>query len=195
MVEAFPLHWPFGYKRTQYRKASLFKQAQLDKIQILLRLELDRMKAKNIVISSNIPLRRDGGLYSEYLAKKIDDPGIAVYFKHKEQDIVICCDQYEYPWENMYALARGIEALRSMGRWGVSEFMERAFTGFKALPEKIETQSWYEILGVDKLSNAVQIKEAYKRMAQVHHPDVGGSVEMFNRINTAYQQGLKNLSS
>lgn len=193
MIEAFPLHWPFGYKRTKFRKQSIFKQSQLDKIQILLRAELGRMSATNVIISSNIPLRRDGGLYSEYLAKKMEEPGIAVYFKHKEQDVVICCDQYEYPWENMYALAKGIEALRSMNRWGVSEFMERAFTGFKALPERAE-QAWYDVLGIERMANASQIKDAYRKMVQVHHPDAGGTTEMFNRINSAYQQGLKSLT-
>lgn len=192
MIEAFPLHWPTGYKRTSGRKQSIFKQTMLDKIQMLLRAELDRMKAKNVIISSNIPLRRDGGLYSEYLAKKMEDPGIAVYFKYKDQDVVICCDQYEYPWENMYALANGIKAIRGMDRWGVSEFIERAFTGFKALPESIERE-WYSVLGVEKTANAMQVKDAYRKMAQIHHPDAGGSSEMFNSINKAYQQALKSI--
>jgi hypothetical protein len=192
MAESFPLDWPLGYKKTSNRKRSAFREKTLGGVQNLLRAELNRLGARSMIVSSNLPLRKDGNIYSEYLSKKIDEPGIAVYFKYRQQDVVICCDQYEYPWENMYALAKGIEAIRSMERWGVSEFMERAFTGFKALPEKIE-QAWYDVLGIDRISNAVQIKEAYRRMAQIHHPDVGGSVEMFNKINSAYQQALKSL--
>src|SRR5262245_7885363 len=108
MAESFPLDWPLGYIRTRTRTRSKFKPTSLDKIQILLRKELNLLKAKKVIVSSNIPLRRDGSVYAEYLAKKIEDPGMAVYFIHDDQPVVVCCDKYELPWENMYALAKGI---------------------------------------------------------------------------------------
>lgn len=194
MAESFPLHWPIGYKRTQHRQPSKFKQTMPDKIQELLYDELGRLKAKSIVVSSNAPLRRDGRLYTEYLLKKIEDPGIAIYFKYHEQDVVMCCDQYEYPWENMYALAKGIEAIRSLNRWGVSEFIKRAFTGFNALPEPMTASQvnmkWYEVLGVAKDADKDEIKKAYRLLAQVHHPDSGGSSGQFEKITKAYQEGM-----
>ena len=36
----------------------------------------------------------------------------------------------------------------------------------------------------------VKIKSAYKRMAKVHHPDVGGNEETFKRLNDAHEQML-----
>lgn len=36
-----------------------------------------------------------------------------------------------------------------------------------------------------------KIKSCYKRLAKVHHPDVGGDAEKFNRINEAHQQMLQ----
>lgn len=194
MIEAYPLQWPIGYKRTASRSGSSFKQIP-DKAQIFLRSELQRMGAKEVIVSSNVPVRKDGYLYADITATNISDPGIALYFKYKGKDIVMCCDSYLKPWENIYALGKGIEALRGMERWGVSEFMERAFTGFKALPETIEQnpQAWFEVLGIPPNANAAQIKEAYRKMAQVHHPDTGGSTDMFAKVNKAYQQGLASL--
>lgn len=196
MAESFPLDWPLGYKRTKTRIQSKFKES-LDGSQLFLQAELRRLGARKVVISSNIPLRRDGGIYTEYLSKKIADPGIAVYFTYKDQQVVMCCDQYEYPWENVSALGRGIEAIRTMERYGVSEFMERAFTGFKALPETVQvsSQPWFQVLGVNENSSKDDIKNAYRKLAQVHHPDSGGgNNEMFHRITNAYQQGLASLT-
>lgn len=192
MAESFPLDWPLGYKKTINRKRSAFREKTLDGVQNLLRAELSRLGAIKIIISSNLPLRRDGNIYAEYLSKKIDDPGIAAYFNYRGQNLVVCSDQYDYPWENMYALAKGIEAIRSMERWGVSEFMERAFTGFKALPETIIPQrSWHDVLGVPPNADEQTIKSAYRKLAQVHHPDTGGNAYMFDQITKAYQEGIK----
>jgi len=35
-----------------------------------------------------------------------------------------------------------------------------------------------------------KIKAAYKKMAKIHHPDVGGDAEMFKRLNEAHRQML-----
>jgi hypothetical protein len=190
MIEAYPLQWPVGYKRTKYRKGSAFKQSP-DKVQILLRNELDRLGATNVVVSSNVPVRKDGYLYSDMSMTKIDDPGVAVYFKYKGQQVSMCCDTYERPWENVYALAKGIEAIRGMERWGVSEFIERAFAGFKALPEQSSASSWWNILGVSKEASKNDIVKAYRNLAKAHHPDNGGDKNMFASVNEAYQKGIK----
>lgn len=192
MIDAHPLQWPFGYKRSKSRKSSAFKQTA-ENAQKFLRNELYLMGATNIVVSSNIPVRKDGWMYGDMANEKISDPGVAIYFKHKGIDIVMCCDTYFRVWENVYALGKGIEALRGMERWGVSEFMERAFTGFKALPEARE-QQWFEILGVPPASPADIIKEAYRKLVQIHHPDKGGTVDGFTRIKNAYLQGLESLT-
>lgn len=45
----------------------------------------------------------------------------------------------------------------------------------------------YEILGVEKNATAAQIKSAYRKMAKTAHPDGGGSDELFNELNLAYE--------
>ena len=36
----------------------------------------------------------------------------------------------------------------------------------------------------------VKIKSAYKKLAKVYHPDVGGDTEIFKKLNEAHQQML-----
>jgi DnaJ-class molecular chaperone len=36
----------------------------------------------------------------------------------------------------------------------------------------------------------LKIKSAYKRLAKVHHPDVGGDAEKFKKLNEAHQKML-----
>lgn len=51
-------------------------------------------------------------------------------------------------------------------------------------------KDYYDILGVSKTASVEEIKQAYRRMAQKHHPDKGGGKEAearFKEINEAYQ--------
>lgn len=46
---------------------------------------------------------------------------------------------------------------------------------------------YYEILGVSKTSTQDDIKQAYRKLAKIHHPDKGGDVETFKKIQTAHE--------
>ena len=50
---------------------------------------------------------------------------------------------------------------------------------------------YYKVLGVDKNASDNTIKQAYKKLAKEHHPDLGGNEEDFKKINEAYET-LKN---
>lgn len=45
----------------------------------------------------------------------------------------------------------------------------------------------YTILGLNKDASKEEIKEAYKKLAKLHHPDKGGNEEMFKLIKSAYE--------
>lgn len=195
-MEKHPLHWPTGYTRTKQRVKSLFKVSG-NKAQKGLYHELKLLKAFNVIVSSNVHVRPDGYIYSDGLDHKIQDPGVAVYFKWKEKNIVMCCDQYLTVGENLQALNKGIESIRGMQRWGVSDFIERAFTGFTALPEggvnKIKNRTWYEILECAEDADFNEIKSAYLEKAKTAHPDKGGSSELFLEITRAREDGEQQL--
>lgn len=46
----------------------------------------------------------------------------------------------------------------------------------------------YEILGVSHDATDKEIKTAYRKLASKHHPDKGGDVAMFQKIQTAYDE-------
>jgi DnaJ-class molecular chaperone len=53
----------------------------------------------------------------------------------------------------------------------------------------MEYKDYYKILGVDKSADDKAIKQAYRRLARKHHPDVSkakGTAERFKEINEAY---------
>lgn len=194
-MEAFPLHWPIGYKRSPQRIFSRFK-VTMDKSQRFLREEIKRLGGTDLIVSTNIPIRKDGGMYADWMNKKIDDPGVAIYFKYKGKDISMCCDQYTKIWENVYALGKGIEALRGMERWGVSDFIDRAFTGFAALPDPDnKEESCYEILGVMPWATEEEINKAYKDLCKIRHPDKGGSTDAFTQLLNAQCEALSRLKT
>lgn len=194
MIEAFPLDWPVGYKRTTRRIDSKFKQG-MDAAQQFLRDEIKRLQAIGLIVSSNVPVRKDGGMYTDYMNRRMEDPGVAIFFRYNGKAVNMCCDQYNRVWENIYALAKTIEAIRSMERWGASEFIERAFTGFTALPasEPVKERNIWDILELAvKPATVDPVKEAYRRLSKIHHPDVpGGSDEAFRELNNAYMMALE----
>lgn len=48
-------------------------------------------------------------------------------------------------------------------------------------------RDYYEILGVDKSATADDIKKAYRKLANKHHPDKGGDETAFKEVKEAYE--------
>lgn len=46
---------------------------------------------------------------------------------------------------------------------------------------------YYKTLGVSKDASDAEIKKAFRKLAQKHHPDAGGDEEKFKEINEAYE--------
>lgn len=153
---------------------------------------------EKIILSTNIPLKQDGFPYANY--KPPIDKGVAVYFVYQKNDIVICCDKWDKIEDNLWAVAKTIESMRAIDRWGVSDFMKRSFTGFNALPPKQSDKPKKEWWVVFKYSQCpgraawdwAGVEAQYKSLAKQFHPDVaGGSTELFQELNQAYQEAKK----
>jgi hypothetical protein len=149
--------------------------------------ELDRLGAKKVVLSTNVPRRLDGRPYSGHARPQ--DPGAAVYFEFKGKPVSLACDKWLRVEDNVWAIAKHIESLRGQKRWGVGS-IEQAFRGYMALPGMGQTSgiSWWTVLGVPVNSTSEQVREAYLLLAKKHHPDKGGSAELFHRIQDAWGQ-------
>lgn len=83
-----------------------------------------------IVISSDVPLRRDGLPMSS--AREPADPGVAVYWTLDNPECM-ALDRYTRLADNVAAVAATIEAMRMIERHGGSAIMRRAFQGFRQI--------------------------------------------------------------
>ena len=204
MAEAFPLQWPDGWPRTNKRSRARY-QVEFGRALHELRAELRLMEATSIVVSSNVMLRRDGFPYADMGSRKMDDPGVAVYFFWKNEPWVIAADAWDLVKDNVRAVGLTVSSLRQIERSGASELMKRAFSGFKALPapggssaptyatsQAVEVQ-WYHILEVSETASREIIDAAYRAKAKGLHPDTAGagSHDAMARLNNARAEAVR----
>lgn len=189
-IDAYPLQWPIGRKRTDRwqredaRFETTFARARDDVIhQVELLTGTTRWGSADIVISTNVPLRRDGLPLANQ--RRPDDPGVAVYFKYRGKQRCFPCDRWTKIEDNMRAIAKTIDAMRGIERWGSGDMLDAAFSGFDALPAPDSVKTWRQVLG-----NATSLEHAhtlYRQAAAVNHPDRGGSHALMAEINAAWQ--------
>jgi len=193
--QSYPLEWPTGWKRTSYRVPSRYQVTLHEAIDDLLE-HLRKMRAKNIVLSTNLPTSNKGIPYSAYTEPL--DSGAAVYWTdRKNKDFVMACDKWSKVHENMRAVGLTIAAIRGIERAGASELLERAFTGFVALPATAGHSHWTTVLKLDARVleiNEDLIIESYRTLAKLRHPDVpGGSTEAMQELNRAKDEAIREL--
>lgn len=192
MTERYPLCWPAGWLRTpaQKRKGARFEVSFAVARDELLR-ELQLLKASSVIISSNVPLRRDGLPYANY--RQPEDPGVAVYFQLKGKPHVLACDRWDLVKDNIRAVGLHVAAIRGIERWGVGS-VEQAFMGYQALPESSngsKKSPWWVVLNVSPDATLDTIKAAYSQKARTHHPDMQGSDERMAEINRAWEEAQR----
>jgi hypothetical protein len=192
MREAYPLTWPDGWKRVSYRTRSRFEVSGFGKARDFLLAEIRRMGGTGVILSTNIPLRNDGLPYAN--SREPNDPGVAVYFRYGKREMCFACDAYVTVRENAYAIAKSIEALRGIERWGASDMMERAFRGFAALAATSQ-EDWWDVLDCRPDAGADTINAQYRARARGAHPDAGGSHEAMSRLNQARDSALATLQA
>lgn len=150
--------------------------------------ELERLGATGVVISTNVELRQDGLPMSN--RRRPDDPGTAVYFHLKGKPVSLACDKWNRVEDNLWAIAKHVEAIRGQERWGVGS-VEQAFRGYMALPPAGSSPgtSWWNVLGCAHDSPLVDVRAAFRRAAVAAHPDQpGGSHEKMVAVNAVWDQ-------
>lgn len=183
-IEAYPLCWPVGWTRKKHPETSRFKVQYFARVRDELIREIELLRGTNIVLSSNLTLRRDGLPMANQ--RQPDDKGVAVYFTRSGKQVAMACDRWDKVGDNIRALQLSIAAIRGIERWGCSEFMERSFTGFDALPEARQ-RDWWEVLGVEQGSSSETVRARYRQLARRAHPDTnGGDGTWMAEINAAF---------
>jgi hypothetical protein len=201
MLQRYPLTWPEGWKRTEglRRRHGQFnrKETRLDaygpgqhgqdtkRISIgdaIKRVfyELERLGVKHVqedvLVSTNLRVNIAGIPRGD--AGEPSDPGVAVYWERKGVRQCIAIDQYFRVADNLAAIAATLEAMRAIERHGGAEILNRAFTGFAALPERASS-SWRTALGFGEKEAVTldQVEAAFRRQTRTAHPDAGGTEE------------------
>lgn len=194
IAEAFPLQWPIGRVRTPDMKRGRAKfKTSFGAARAALLYELQRLGARpgSVVLSTNVPIRMDGLPYANM--RTVDgDPGVAVYFLDKNRkQTCIACDRWDSVHDNIQAIRLTIEALRGLDRWGTSQMVEAAFSGFQALPPVPGTmpgRPWWEVFGIPNHLETHAVEDRYLALARNSHPDRnGGDDTRFKEVNDAYQ--------
>lgn len=201
-IPASPLAWPVGWRRVlatdrtsaRFRKASRKRydgswEAERDltiaEAVERVRKELQRMGIDDddLVISTNLELRLDGLPRSNQ--REPADPGVAVYwvdrFDRSQPPRCMAIDRYDRVADNLAAVAATLEAMRAIERHGGAAILERAFSGFAALPAPA-AESWRDVL------DQADPEGSYRRLRSLHHPDrAGGDSAAFQRVQRAYE--------
>ncbi|MDB5095562.1 MAG: hypothetical protein JWO85_3663 [Candidatus Eremiobacteraeota bacterium] len=193
---AFPLSWPRGKKRTDSHRRIKgpfttgrdgFEQRGKQRITIAgavdrLTRELSLLRARNIIISTNLELRKTDGLPKSGQQRMREDPGAAVYFRLDGDPVTFAVDKFDDVAQNLAAIAAHIGASRGIERWGVGT-MRQIFQGYLALQAPEAINDWRVLL--NEPSTVKEAEAAYYDAARTAHPDMGGSDAQMAALNAA----------
>lgn len=187
-VSAYPLAWPPGWPRTDSAKRERWpspKPPTVAPALTELQAELRRFGATGVVLSSNVSLG----------AETPSDPGVVAYFTYDRMQVALPCDRWSTVGGNLRAIAKHIEAMRGMERWGARHMFRAMFQGFTALPAAGPGQRpWRDVLGLanDYVDRGV-ILNAYTARAKRAHPDAGGTHDAMAALNAARDEALREM--
>lgn len=198
-----PLQWPAGWPRTEEPRDSLFgkmksegdsnwkskRRLTIEDATLFLSREIRLLtKSDDFILSTNLKYRDDGLPYSKQ--RQPEDQGAAVYFIYNKKETALACDTFNRIADNIYAIGKTIERLRGMERDGCSELMNKAFTGFQALPEKGSGKPWWEYFGLPINATEDDLKTRYRAMCMELHPDKGVPREKWDELQEMNKQAM-----
>jgi hypothetical protein len=166
----------------------------------LLDKELRLLGASDVVLQVDIDeadFRIDGQPRAN--ARRLS-PGVAISFTTRNAgDLMFTCGRFSRWEDNVRAIALGLEALRTVERYGIVQSDEQ-YRGWQALPPgtpmpaaKMTVEEAVALLreqsgwrgAFDPYADRIHIDVAYRGAAKRNHPDQGGDPEMFRRITEA----------
>lgn len=133
--------------------------------------------------------------------------GVKVIFDRAGKRYIRECSNWESSIDNLRVIGLQIEYLyRALEVYGQNieetsfdlEF-DRIFSGFLATPDDTALllgdgkSPWHQVLGVQPNATRNDVQNAFRALARVHHPDVGGNEADFKRLRSAYDEAMKTL--
>jgi hypothetical protein len=135
-----------------------------------------------------------------------NDASVRIYFDRNGKRYMSQCGEWEHFLDNLRAAQLAIEyTYRIAESYGANfnevkgrgqDLFDRVFVALEAPLDPnvllLGTGSeWWTVMGLSRTATKAEIVNAYRALAKVHHPDVGGDVEQFKRLRAAYEAALK----
>jgi len=182
------------------RKPGLFTADYLARLN-LLESEMTAVSAKDAILTAFIPknqIRADGWPLS---SAKAAGPGLILSFTSNGQPREFAADHYDDWKDNLYAVAKTLEALRGINRWGGAS-SGKQYAGFspvlapdaQPMPASFASSQSAAVFLADHaegwsagqiLNNSLVLKSAYNAASIKLHPDTGGTHEGFVQLQQA----------
>lgn len=185
---------------TRNRKRSPFDSSWTATQDVLDR-ELRHLQARDILLQMAVTqreCRNDGWIRAD---ARPSHPGIIITFESRKvgRSLSYPCDTFGDWQSNVRAIALGLEALRKVERYGISPNNEQ-YTGWAQLPPaggssvtmtaNAAAVIVVELEGLGANPELILRRDdlyriAYRNAAKRAHPDAGGSVDGFQRLQVA----------
>ena len=195
-----PKIWP-GTKRPAgfRREAGKFKLTTWKRVEDALFRELRHLGAKDVVIAIDLPNPGHWNLQGAPRAEaRANTPAVIVSFTRRDGvRMTFPCDTFSHWQTNVYAIAKSLENLRAVDRYGVT-LQGQQYAGFAALPPAGGTAAQFTaeqaadiIAEFSELPAHVIISEpsvarlAIQRAKNATHPDKGAAAGDFDRVTKA----------
>ncbi|GGO03781.1 DnaJ domain-containing protein [Haloarcula pellucida] len=194
------IDWPAWAERTQRRESTHKYSTTLAKSISHIETELeDRLGVDDWRLSTAAPQRKNDG--RPYANANPSDPGAVVRWSMDGEQYCIAVDEYDDLRDNVRTIGLYIKEKRKMSNRPVKTGQDEFATA--QLPSGNEdvivagdgsgvasTQAPHEVLGVAEDAPDDVVEAAARRLAANEHPDKGGDVEEFQRIQQAKEAML-----
>lgn len=165
-----PLQWVTHIARSKNRSKSNFRNHTIHKSCKIIKTQLGKMGATESIVTSNIPTQTSG-FATVRLQGNSTDVGVSIFFKLNGVQKVIQVDRYVDVNSNLYALAKSVEAIRNLDRWGGVQVMDGVFSGFSALPSPEQVTATAMTYYFDGFVSKEQARPQYLEYCKKMHPD------------------------
>jgi DnaJ-class molecular chaperone len=130
---------------------------------------------------------------------------VKVIFDRAGKRYTMTADTWKDSLDNLRAIGLTITYLyRALESYGVKteevrfdQIFDQLFGGFIATPDDSVLMlgsgrsAWFDVLGVKADATKADIRNAFRALSKIHHPDAGGAAEDFKRLRHAYDEGMK----
>lgn len=218
--------WPAGRKRTSYHEDAKFTRVKnevrttgggevqqvyagrqripLNQTLSDLDSELSHINAKGVVVQIDVAKDRELTRLSDLT--NVATPAVVLTFTRNNEPLVFACDHFARWQDNLRAIAKGLESLRLLERYHITQSGEQ-YRGWKALPSSTGATMSVEVAAIllanyaplvtaeEVMHNRQKAQQALRSARAKEHPDVGGdaarwhNVELAKRVLEAHHGG------